>query len=293
MDRLLLLWLSLSAAAAARSHSVHERVTRSIAHPPSASVELALDREARWAAAARNITMPLDHFDPLSLKQWHMRYWVNDQHWDGRSSAPVFLCMGGEGGSGPPGGLATELAQRHKGLAFSLEHRYYGESIPTGTDFSTSSLRWLGTEQALADAALFVRQMNVVHNLTSDSRWISFGGSYSGELAAWVRIKYPHLIYAAVASSAPVSAIVDYDGYDPIVANALAYPLVGGSPSCRDAVAEAFTALEHKLDSERPALEEVFNTCGPVKTDGDVYLLHDYVSDDFMGLVQCLLHQHV
>ena len=34
---------------------------------------------------------------------------------------------------------------------------------------------------------------------------------------------------AAVASSAPVSAIVDYDGYDPIVAEALAYPLVGGS----------------------------------------------------------------
>ena len=25
---------------------------------------------------------------------------------------------------------------------------------------------------------------------------------------------------------------------------------------------------------------------GEVKTDGDVYLLHDYISDDFMGLVQ-------
>ena len=106
--------------------------------------------------------------------------------------------------------------------------------------------------------------MNTNYSLTSASRWISFGGSYSGELAACAhtsnphhtlifsgallttpgllvitgaRIKYPHLIYAAVASSAPVSAIVDYDGYDPIVADALAYPLVGGSPECRDAVA--------------------------------------------------------
>jgi hypothetical protein len=47
-----------------------------------------------------------------------------------------------------------------------------------------------------------------------------------------------------VASSAPVSAIVDYDGYDPIVAKALAYPLVGGSPACRAAVAEAFDQLQ-------------------------------------------------
>ena len=50
-------------------------------------------------------------------------------------------------------------------------------------------LRAQGTEQALADAAFFVRQMTSAYNLTSASRWISFGGSYSGELAAWVRIK--------------------------------------------------------------------------------------------------------
>jgi len=81
-----------------------------------------------------------------------------------------------------------------------------------------------------------------------------------------------------VASSAPVSAIVDYDGYDPIVASALAYPLVGGSPACRDAVASAFATLERKFDSDRPALAGLFNTCGEVRTDGDVYLLHDYVS---------------
>ena len=70
----------------------------------------------------------------------------------------------------------------------------------------------------------------------------------------------------------------DYDGYDPIVASALAYPLVGGSPACRDAVASAFATLERKFDSDRPALAGLFNTCGEVRTDGDVYLLHDYVS---------------
>ena len=146
-----------------------------------------------WDATAANLSMPLDHFDALSPSRWQMRYWVDDQHWDGSGSAPVFLCMGGEGASGPPGGAALALTQEYHGLAFSIEHRYYGRSIPTD-DFSTSNLRWLGTEQALADAALFVRRMNERYNLT-DSRWISFGGSFSGELAAWIRIKYPHLIH--------------------------------------------------------------------------------------------------
>jgi hypothetical protein len=200
MRVLLLLGLQLAAlgAASARWEPAHERVLRTVVHPGATA-----ETVASWDAAAANLSMPLDHFDALSPKRWQMRYWVNDQYWDGSASAPAFLCMGGEGASGPPGGAAGELAKEYRGLAFSVEHRYYGKSIPT-EDFSTANLRWLGTEQALADAASFVRSMNERYNLTS-SRWISFGGSYSGELAAWVRIKYPHLIYGAIASSAPVS----------------------------------------------------------------------------------------
>eukprot|EP01052_Picozoa_sp_SAG31_P021178 SAG31_NODE_1625_length_7716_cov_23.849941_4_plen_285_part_00 len=59
-----------------------------------------------------------------------------------------------------------------------------------------------------------------------------------------VKLRGRHLVYAAVASSAPVSAIVDFEGYDPIVAHALAYPLVGGSAACRDAVAAVSTRLD-------------------------------------------------
>ena len=30
----------------------------------------------------------------------------------------------------------------------------------------------------------------------------------------------------------------------------------------------------------------MFNTCGDIVDDGDAYLLHDFISDDFMSVVQ-------
>ena len=58
---------------------------------------------------------------------------------------------------------------------------------------SDASLRYLNSEQALADLATFRNAMTKKFNLTS-SKWISFGGSYPGSLSAWFRLKYPHLV---------------------------------------------------------------------------------------------------
>jgi serine protease 16 len=265
---------------------IHEYITQHVVH--SGHVPL---------ATAATVDVPLDHFNLRDTRTWAMRYWVDDRHFDAAKGGPVFLSMGGEGASGPPGGQMAEMAQDLGGLLFSIEHRYYGDSIPSanfstgGGAFATENLQWLGTEQALADAAFFRSFAAGKFNLTigtrardvpTPNRWVTVGGSYSGELAAWARLKYPHLFHCAIASSAPVTASIDFWGYDPIVAAALNRTLVGGSPACHAAVKDAFGALEALMDSDRPALSKLFGTCGAVVTDGDCYQLHDYVSDDFM-----------
>lgn len=79
-------------------------------------------------------------------------------------------------------------------------------------DLSNDNLKYLSSEQALADLAFFITAMNKKYNLKENIKWIAFGGSYPGSLAAWLREKYPHLVHGAISSSGPLLAKVDFFG---------------------------------------------------------------------------------
>lgn len=110
---------------------------------------------------------------------------------------------------------------------------------------STENLRYLSSEQALADLATFRSYIHTIYNLTDENKWIAFGGSYSGSLAAWMRLKYPHLIHASISSSGPLLALADFSAYLDVVNHALAVY----SPDCPTQVELAMKRIQELTNS--------------------------------------------
>ncbi|XP_072704820.1 thymus-specific serine protease [Ciconia boyciana] len=214
------------------------------------------------------------------------RFWINPEFWQ-RPAGPIFLLLGGESGMAPgvlSRGHVAELARAHGALLAALEHRFYGGSRGPGGD---PDLRFLSSQQALADLAAFRLHVTSAWGLSPNHTWVCFGGSYAGALAAWARLKFPHLVSAAVASSAPVRAQVDFAGYNRVVSAALSSPTVGGSPECLGAVAAAFAALDRRLRGRRLAgVAWDFSCCRTPREPGDRELLAENVADVFAGAVQ-------
>ncbi|KAJ8603273.1 hypothetical protein CTAYLR_006955 [Chrysophaeum taylorii] len=91
--------------------------------------------------------------------------------------------------------MTEVLAPAWGGLVVFGEARYYGASVPKYDE------TWLSTELILADYASLLRSVMSEYEACPV---ISFGGSYGGSLTTFFRASYPSLVWAALASSAPV-----------------------------------------------------------------------------------------
>ncbi|TYZ58693.1 hypothetical protein PybrP1_001952 [[Pythium] brassicae (nom. inval.)] len=231
----------------------------------------------------------LDHFAPLSeRKYWKQRYFVNEEFWAGRDY-PVFVSIGGEGPVGPRAltnrTFINAMAKKHRALLVAVEHRYYGKSYPT-EDMSLPNLRYLSSEQALADLARMHAFLSGKYGLSESSKWIGFGGSYPGNLAAWLKLKYPALFAGTIASSAPVLAKTNFFEYMEVVGDGLRY---FGGGECYHAVEKAIVELRKLLDGGaegRKKIDELFFPCYPMANEYDDSVFESSVMSAFQGIAQ-------
>ncbi|CAE7848539.1 DPP7 [Symbiodinium sp. KB8] len=201
--------------------------------------------ETRW------LQQPIDHNSPAS-GTFSQRYLVDAKADNG---GPLLFFCGNEGDVEVFANFSKfldEAAAALQGEVVFAEHRFYGQSLPFGLDFSLDHIRFLTVEQALADYARLITFLTA----SRQRKVVAFGGSYGGMLSSWMRAKYPSLVFAAVSSSAPLHFDRVGGSFFKLVTDA-AEEMDSG---CADRVRMGFAALEAASAS---SLQRAFGLCSP------------------------------
>lgn len=186
------------------------------------------------------IKQPLDHFDEKENRTWKMRYFKSLDLW--KSGGPLYIYLNGEWEGTEAvfsSGLLHELTKETSGAIYATEHRYYGNSRPF-KELNTKNLAYLSSRQALADVAILIKEIRKSSRYTS-SKVVAVGGSYAGNLAAWMRFLYPELVDAAIASSAPLLVKKDFYEYLESVSDGFEHY---GTSGCYNAIRNMFRRYE-------------------------------------------------
>ncbi len=120
-----------------------------------------------------------------------------------------------------------ETGQPKNALFVFPEHRFYGQSLPAGPvmSYNPEFLYTLTVAQSLVDNVVilkvcrfgfvgctnflrsnrkFCQHVMQAWNVSANTKVIAFGGSYPGELAAFLRFQFPGVFHGALSSSAPL-----------------------------------------------------------------------------------------
>lgn len=178
-----------------------------------------------------------------------------------------------------PVGFQWVLGQELGALVVFAEHRFYGESAtaPGSCGTPATPFRYLSTAAALHDFARVVDHLR--QNLgAADSTVVAIGGSYGGMLAAWLRARFPHLVDAALASSAPV-VLGDEASPEGV------YDIISSNFECAADIGDAFRSVL-PLFADAAGRERVarqFSLCSTPE-EGDVYPFVGLLQKSFMGM---------
>ncbi|KAJ8924291.1 hypothetical protein NQ315_007084 [Exocentrus adspersus] len=223
------------------------------------------------------VEVPVDHFNFKTNTTFSLKYLVNDTFF--KPNGTIFIYTGGElevEVFAQNSGFLYEIAPQFDALIVFAEHRYYGESLPFGNESfaSLKNLGYLNSRQALADYVYLINELQ--QNYTSDNAKklpaVAFGGSYSGMLAAWLKMKYPNSVIGSLASSAPIWLFKDQTPCDTM------YKIVTqdfetlGSEKCRSTIEKSWKVIRNytSTDQGKSEIADLWNLCAPVNATNDI-----------------------
>ncbi|EPQ19311.1 Lysosomal Pro-X carboxypeptidase [Myotis brandtii] len=231
----------------------------------------------------------IDHFGFKNDKTFNQRYLIADQHWR-KEGGSILFYTGNEGDIiwfCNNTGFMWDVAEELKAMLVFAEHRYYGQSLPFGADSFRDSrhLNFLTSEQALADFAELIKHLKRTIPGAENQPFIALGGSYGGMLAAWFRMKYPHIVVGALAASAPIwqfEDIVPCGVFMKIVTT----DFKRSGPNCSESIQRSWDAI-NRLTRNGTGLDwlsEALHLCTPLKNAHDVQHLKDWISETWVNL---------
>lgn len=238
----------------------------------------------------------LDHFTFTTDAKFRQKYLVNDTWWDRDKNGPIFFYTGNEGvieAFAENSGFMWDIAPEFGALLIFAEHRYYGESqpfpSPTGGQKKTTkdhsaavNYGYLTAGQALADFAELITYLKKTLPGAAQSPVIAFGGSYGGMLAAWLRIKFPHLCDGAIAASAPIAQFTSpCDAFGRIVTSD--YTAAAANGTCSLAIRQSWPTLDLMgKKANNTGLDWInanYKLCQPLTHADNITQLKGYLSE--------------
>ncbi|KAI9667512.1 MAG: hypothetical protein M1821_000328 [Bathelium mastoideum] len=164
-----------------------------------------------------------DRYVPHTNATFKQRYVYDSTYY--KPGGPVFLYISGETSvesryENIESGIIQILMNATNGLGIILENRFYGDSYPVA-ESTTDELRFLTTEQTIADNAYFAQHVSLpgvnVSLNAPDTPWILYGGSLAGAQTAFSIKTYGDILWGGIAASAPIHVVLGYwQWYAPI-----------------------------------------------------------------------------
>lgn len=191
------------------------------------------------------LTQPIDHAN-AATGTFKEQVLLFETYWRTSSrpvdERPIIVTMGGEGpvrGGYDHNGMLFEWGAALGALLVFPEHRYYGDTFPFGNASHTrANVVYLTVDQALRDYVGVIQHIRASFN-SPVAPVIAAGGSYPGELAAYIRANFAPFVDMALAASAPIGPNPSQYGFFRVASADFAL----GGKLCSALVRQAFAEI--------------------------------------------------